>query len=74
MNELNKLHRKWVADLEHFTSVLKRSDVSKKTVDIFVDAFDLMAKCIAQMQNRAMTVYGVRNSFESFLGVKTVGS
>ena len=40
MNELNKLHRKWVADLEHFTSVVKRSDVPKKTVDIFVDAFD----------------------------------
>jgi hypothetical protein len=45
----------WVADLEHFTSVLKRSDVPKKTVDIFVDAFDPMAKRIAQMQNRAMT-------------------
>ncbi|HEY6763960.1 MAG TPA: hypothetical protein VI386_04250, partial [Candidatus Sulfotelmatobacter sp.] len=55
MNELNKLHRKWVADLEHFTSVLKRSDVPKKTVDIFVDAFDPMAKRIAQMQTRAMT-------------------
>ena len=55
MNELNELHRKWVADLEHFTSVLKRSDVPKKTVDIFVDAFDPMAKRIAQMQNRAMT-------------------
>jgi hypothetical protein len=26
-----------------------------KTVDIFVDVFDPMAKCIAQMQNRAMT-------------------
>jgi len=35
---------------------LKRSDVPKKTVDIFVDAFDPMAKRIAQMQNRAMTV------------------
>ena len=56
MNELNKLHRKWVADLEHFTSILKRSDVPKKSVDIFVDAFDPMAKRIAQMQNRAMTV------------------
>jgi hypothetical protein len=56
MNELNKLHRKWVADLEHFTSILKRSDVPKKTADIFVDAFDPMAKRIAQMQNRAMTV------------------
>ena len=55
MNDLNMLHRKWVADLEHFTSVLKRSDVPKKTVDIFVDAFDPMAKRIAQMQNRAMT-------------------
>ena len=55
MNELNKLHRKWVADLEHFTSVLKRSDVPKKTVDIFVDAFEPMAKRIALMQNRAMT-------------------
>jgi hypothetical protein len=55
MNELNKLRRNWVADLEHFTSVLKRSDVPKKTVDIFVDAFDPMAKRIAQMQNRAMT-------------------
>jgi hypothetical protein len=55
MNELNKLHLKLVADLEHFTSVLKRSDVPKKTVDIFVDAFDPMAKRIAQMQNRAMT-------------------
>jgi len=41
--------------LEHFTSVLKRSDVPKKTVDIFVDAFDPMAKRIAQMQDRAMT-------------------
>jgi hypothetical protein len=41
--------------LEHFTSVLKRSDVPKKTVDIFVNAFDPMAKRIAQMQNRAMT-------------------
>ena len=47
--ELNKLHRKWVADLEHLTSVLKRSDVPKKTVDIFVDAFGRMAKRIAQM-------------------------
>jgi hypothetical protein len=55
MNELNKLHRKWVADLEYFTYVLKRSEVPKKTVDIFVDAFDPMAKRIAQMQNRAMT-------------------
>jgi hypothetical protein len=56
MNELNKLHRKWVADLEHFTSVLKRWDVPKKTVDIFVDAFDPTAKRIAQMQNRAVTL------------------
>ena len=57
MNELNKLHHKWVADLEHFTSALKRSDVPKKTVDIFIDAFDPMAKRIARMQNRTMTGY-----------------
>jgi hypothetical protein len=55
MNELNKLHRKWVADLEYFTSALKRSEVPKKTVDIFIDAFDPMAKRIAQIQNRDMT-------------------
>jgi hypothetical protein len=56
VNELNKLYGTWVADLEHFTSVLKRSAVPKKAVDIFVDAFDPMAERIAQMQNRAMTV------------------
>jgi len=54
VNELNRLHLKWVADLEHFTSVLKRSDVPKKTVDILVDALDPINECIAQMQNRAM--------------------
>ena len=55
-SECQNHHRKWVAELEHFTSVLKRLDVPKKTVDIFVDAFDPMAKRIAQIQNRAMTV------------------
>jgi hypothetical protein len=52
--KLNRLHLKWVADLEHFTSVLKRSDVPKKTVDILVDALDPINERIAQMQNRAM--------------------
>jgi len=55
MNELNKLHRTWLADLEHFIFVLKRSAVPKKAVDILVDAFDPIDERIAQMQNRAMT-------------------
>ncbi len=55
VNELNKLHRTWLADLEHFIFVLKRSAVPKKAVDILVDAFDPIDERIAQMQNRAMT-------------------
>ena len=55
VNELTRLHQTWLADLEHFTSVLKRSAVPKKAVDIFVDTFDAIDERIAQMQNRAMT-------------------
>ena len=55
VNELNKLHRTWLADLEHFTFVLKRSAIPKMAVDIFVDAFDATDERIARMQNRVVT-------------------
>ena len=53
--DLNRLHRAWLADLEQCTSLLQRSAVPQKTIDIFLAAFHPIDARIAQMQNRAMT-------------------
>jgi hypothetical protein len=70
VGHLPDLHRIWIGTSDHQLATLcndlpgfsrsasfmeEAADVPKKTVDIFVDAFDPMAKRIAQMQNRAMT-------------------
>jgi hypothetical protein len=53
--DLNRLHRAWLADLEQCTSLLQRSAVLQKTIDIFLAAFHRIDARIAQVQNRAMT-------------------
>ena len=53
--DVNRLHSAWLADLEQCTSLLQRSAVPPKTIDIFLAAFHPIDARIAQMQNRAMT-------------------
>lgn len=54
LNELNRLHRQWLADRERFVETLNEAGVLKIVLEVVMPTLDQMADRIAQLKKRVL--------------------